>query len=147
MYEFNYQYRLKSGTAHNAKYEHTTVLTATFLFGQEITPLERKEVKERCRTSHRSVNKTLLNNYLFEKEGACFEYADRLFGRAYYTRKSTFTITPLPFRLGFKLRQEVSGHLPLEEMINLSALDRFVRTGENPNQEQKTEPQEQKQTA
>ena len=36
MYNFNYQYRFKSGNTPDGNYENKTVLTATFLFGQEV---------------------------------------------------------------------------------------------------------------
>lgn len=148
MYLYNYQYQLRSGNSHDVQYDNTTVLTATFLFGGQIPPSMRKEVRERCKTATRMIKDESgvscqdlgpFNKYLKEHEGARFAGRDTLFGREYYRHRSQVTITPLLFRLGFKLREEAIGHLPLEEMINLNALNHFVLTGEYPNHEQQNQ--------
>jgi hypothetical protein len=58
---------------------------------------------------------------------------DRSNGRyegEYFGNREVLKITPHLFRLGFKLKSEASGYLPLEEMIDLEALNHFVLTGQ-----------------
>jgi len=47
----------------------------------------------------------------------------------YFCDKEFLTVTPLLFRLGFKLKLTAKGYMPLEKMINLEALNEFVLTG------------------
>jgi hypothetical protein len=138
MYQFNYQHLHQSGSALESKYKDITVLKAIFLFGDEITPSERGVLRERYKTTTRMIKDKFgvscqdlgpLNKYLMENEGAHFSGGDVLFGRGYFRHRSVFTITPLLFRLGFKLREEALGCLPLEQMINLNELNHFVLTG------------------
>lgn len=129
MYDYNYQYQLRSGNSRNGKYKHETVLTATFLFGSEVPPSKRKETKERCRIY--SIEQGPLDRFITENLGYMHDYRNIFMGELYRGPREILTVTPLLFRLGFKIKSEARGHLPLEEMISLDALNHFVLTGES----------------
>lgn len=139
MYNYLYDPQLRSGNTPNSKYTNKTVLNAIFLFGKEVPPNKRKEIKERYSLDSRTIKDesgilrkdlSSLNRYLQKNEGAKLSRREVPVGREYFRRRTTFTITPLLFRLGFKLREEATGQLPLDEMIDLKALNHFVLTGE-----------------
>ncbi len=140
MYSYTCQYLLKSGNSPNAHslYKNETILTAVFSFDKEVPKIQRAEVKKRCSLKettkklspgHYSIEESPLDAFM--KRTLLYQpnWSELLIGKQYYGKKEFVTITPFLWGLGFHLKSEASGPMPLEEMISLEAINEFVLTG------------------
>ena len=137
MYNFKYQYLYQSGSTSESKYGHKTILTAIFSFN-EVSRNEITQVRERCSINSRS-EKTFPGHYK-TKEGPLDEFLKEtlqyqpnasylLGGKEYFGSREVVRIIPFLWGLGFKLKSEAQCQLPINEMINLRAINEFIRTG------------------
>jgi len=137
MYRFKYNHRIMQAPDN---YDNQTVLSAVFDFGSEVPKKDKEEVRKRCDFRTRMVNRGgireqdigELNRYLFEHECSGFEKTNTLLlpSQGYAGGRTYFTISSLRLgKLGIKLRVEARGHLPLEKMFDLEALNKFILTG------------------
>ncbi len=108
MYKINYKIISENnGDTRKSK----TTFSAEFRFGQEVAPKNRKEVKKRI-------------NELYEKEDIPFLKVCN------YAITQNIRVDTFPFKLGFNLSMEKEGIIPLEKIIDLDTLNKFILTGE-----------------
>jgi len=136
---FTYQYRYNlDGTETYPKgaYEENTLLSATFLFKNEVAPINRDIVRARCQIKDLSkkVNSvpdktTELDKFITQTLCYRNEESTILRGKQYSGQREIITITPLIWRLGLIVESHAKGKIELADMIDLAAIDYFVLTG------------------
>jgi hypothetical protein len=147
MYDFKYQYLYQSGSTQDSRYQHKTILTAVFSFDQEVPPNRRAEVKKRCSLRDFSRPCCIDGGQLdsFMRETLHYQPSNRGLSRGelYFSHRGIIRITPHLWGLGFNLRSEMGGQIPLEQMIiSLNAINKFVLTGKiSPRIEEKLQAQ------
>ncbi len=122
MYKFKYIMVVKKGFDGTTR--EFTILEAKFRFKDEFsTSTNYYDIKSR------TYPKGSLSDYLSEKEKLNQHYPSHpglLFSKDF---RKHVRITRLLFRLGFNLSASISENVPLEEMLDLDALNEFVLTG------------------
>ena len=133
MYQFQYNYLLRSGNHPNSPYQNETVLTARFSFNKEVAPNKRQEVRKRCSleivpaedTSQMPTLDYFLKKLNYRPEGSIL-----LIGQKYFNGREVVRITPFLWGpVGFNLRSESIGQLDLDKMISLDAINEFILHG------------------
>ena len=142
MYNYKHDPILQGGSDPDAYSKNDTVLTATFSFGKEVSPNQKKEIERRCSLftmrkklskNHYEIFQGLLHEFITNTLGYAEESrANPMFGRAYLGSNELLKVSSVLFCSGFKLKSTAEGYLPLEEMVDLKALNNFVLTGEHP---------------
>jgi len=126
MYYYKYSYAESSNSENvkNGNYKSDTVLEAKFLFGDEVAPCDREKVRQRINTSEEGL--VGLNGFLISR---AYHSEEDWGERRYIKGRETLKISPCTFSLGFRLKSEAKGNYPLEDMIDLDALNDFVLHG------------------
>jgi hypothetical protein len=119
MFTLTYNLDLERGSVDQDFAE--TNLDVEFRFGKEVLQGDIREVEKRYYPP-----KKHLDAYLEKKEGL-----KKIQGRQYYSdgQGKRLYLYPCWFRLGFNVNVIAEKNLPLEEMLDVDSLNRFVLTG------------------
>ncbi len=101
----------------------TAVLNAKFRFGNEVSSEDRQKIRANYTTSAMVV---YFGNVEKVMEHGITRPEDK---QMYSDDKRTIEIYPGSMVLGFDIRVTSKGNIPLEQILNLDALNQFVLTG------------------
>lgn len=129
-------YKARCTTKKNSDGEEYTLLRARFRFKRGVAPKDRKVVKQRIDVRGGG---GALKGYLVSVEGCKYQEENSSNSNANFiadTKEPVYSrfidIYLHTWGLGFNIDVSCSGAVPLEEMLDLGALNRFVITGQMP---------------
>ncbi|MBT4135284.1 hypothetical protein HOD75_00510 [archaeon] len=130
MYTYSYRHIQQGNSIDGENCINKTILEAEFLFGNETAPMNIEMVHARCGRCSSDILPCSMTQYLHNPENLnpVTSFSSKV--KEYHGKKTQVQITPLKSQLGFKFAQTGEGHFPLEKMVDLEALNRFVLTGE-----------------
>lgn len=111
------------------------VFKASFRFGDEVARINRWEVKGRYDVSY-----VAISNYMRTAEELDVSFKQDDVSKSlteppidyWYDSERKVQILPCIFMLGFDVKVEANTPMPLEQMLDVEALNKFVLTGERP---------------
>jgi len=119
----------------------TSKLTAVFGFGEDTAPKDRSEVNARMNINSNGSTPALLINYLNNHEDV--EFVSRSAPEEGYQKFVDGQYVQIRLRrhcrgLGVTIRADAKGKMEPLQMLDLRAIDEYIRTGKSPPKENPT---------